>query len=180
MIKLFFKDSLIYGISGFLNKGINLFLLPIYIRVLKPEDYGIMDFLVVFFALAGVFFSLEIYQAVARYYHEFNDENDRNKNISTAFFFTGFSYLIFLTLFLIFSKQISDFFFSGHDNSNILFAISLAAISTYFGALFSFCSNILRFQLKSKLFALCSLTNTILNVTLSIIFVVYMCGHISC
>ncbi|MCL2156458.1 MAG: oligosaccharide flippase family protein [Methanobrevibacter sp.] len=174
MLRQLLKDSIIYGIGGILTKGINLILLPIYVRILTPEDYGIIDFLLVFFTLAGVFFSLEIYQAIARYYCEFNNEKERKENISTAYLFICLSYFLFILLVILNSKKITDIFFNDYTGNQLSIVISIAALATYFNVLFSFCGNILRYSLKAKIFAICSFTNSILNIALSIIFVIYL------
>jgi O-antigen/teichoic acid export membrane protein len=39
------SSSLVYGISGTLQRFISFFLLPLYTRVLTPEDYGVIALL---------------------------------------------------------------------------------------------------------------------------------------
>ena len=40
MIKHTLRDSLIYGLASLLTKGLAIFLLPIYTRVLSTRDFG--------------------------------------------------------------------------------------------------------------------------------------------
>lgn len=174
MLRRFFKDSFIYGIGGLLTKGISLFLLPVYVRHLSPEDYGVIDFLVVFFTLVGVLFSLEIYQAIARYYNEFSDTKERSKYISTGFIFTSISYLLLTVLVVLFSKTISSALFHTYSKEGLPMVISLAAVSTYFNTLYSFCTNILRYQFNAKIYAICSIINSLVTITFSIIFIIYL------
>ena len=42
------KDSLIYGVGGVISKGVGLFLLPVYTRIFRPHDYGIIEILSTF------------------------------------------------------------------------------------------------------------------------------------
>ena len=70
MLSRFFKDIGIYGISGFFSKAVSLFLVPFFTRVLTTSDYGFIDLVAIIATVVGVFFSLEIYQAIARYYSE--------------------------------------------------------------------------------------------------------------
>ncbi|GHV93504.1 polysaccharide biosynthesis protein [Spirochaetia bacterium] len=174
MLKRFLKDSFVYGIGNILTKGISLFLLPVYVKVLSPEDYGVIDFLLVLFTLVGVFFSLEIYQAIARYYHEFKDINERKEYLSTAFLFISISYLLFTVLIILSSKKISLNVFNTYSNAELPVDISLAAVSTYFSTLYSFSGSILRYGFKVKIFALCSFINSITTIVLSIVFVVWL------
>ena len=48
----FIKDSSIYMLPAFLSQGVNLFLVPLYTRVLSPSDYGAIDMLKVFSNMA--------------------------------------------------------------------------------------------------------------------------------
>ena len=64
----FFKDSVIYGIGNSLQKFISLMLIPIFTRVLSPEEYGVLSTLstITYFisALAG----LGLISATSRYF----------------------------------------------------------------------------------------------------------------
>ena len=174
MLRQLFKDSFVYGIGGLLTKSISLLLLPVYVKFLAPEDYGVIDFLVVFFTLLGVLFSLEIYQAIARYYHEFGDNSEKVKSVSTAFLFTASSYLLFTLLVVVLSKTLASLLFSSYSKDGLALVISLAAISTYFSVLYAFCVNILRYQFRAGEYVLCSIINALLSIGFSILFVIFL------
>ena len=52
--KVFFNDTLVYGVTGYLGLVASFFLTPFYTRILTKEDYGLLDLFNVwnsFFAL---------------------------------------------------------------------------------------------------------------------------------
>lgn len=171
MIKRFLKDSLIYGAGGLLTKCVSLLLLPLYVNYLSPQDFGVMDYLVVVFTLLGVFFSLEIYQAVARFYNEFATERERKETVSTAFLFIAVSYLLLPLLILLFGNKLSAWLFKTYTGTGLPVTIFIASIAVYFSVLLVFCQNILRYQFKSKVFAVTALLCSLITILLSILFV---------
>jgi O-antigen/teichoic acid export membrane protein len=46
MLKSALRDSFVYGVASVLSKGLAIFLLPLYTRVLSPGDYGAHDLLI--------------------------------------------------------------------------------------------------------------------------------------
>ncbi len=66
MLKAVLRDSLVYGLASVLSKGLAIFLLPLYTRVLSPGDYGAYDLLITLGALANVVVALEVAQGLAR------------------------------------------------------------------------------------------------------------------
>ena len=73
MFKAALRDSLIYGLASILSRGLAIFLLPIYTRVLSPADYGVYDLLVTLVALANLVVALEVSQGLARYWADTGD-----------------------------------------------------------------------------------------------------------
>lgn len=65
----------------------SVFLLPIYTRVLAPNEYGVFDLIIVCGTFLNLAFGLEIYQAVARRLAEVSDPPARRVVSSTAFWF---------------------------------------------------------------------------------------------
>ena len=62
MLRSFIKDSAIYAIPQIFSKGINLILLPLYTRILSPNEYGSLDLLLIFAAIINVTIALEVSQ----------------------------------------------------------------------------------------------------------------------
>lgn len=169
MLKQFVKDSTIYGISGFITKGISILLVPFYTRVLNPADYGLIDYIAILGFFVGVIFSLEIYQAIARFYADFKSQAERVKYISSGFLFTLLVFSIFVALIFLFTDTWSKLLI-GSDKYKLILRVS--AFYILFNALFNYLLNVIRYRLESKNYTICSLTNTFITVALSILLVV--------
>ena len=89
MLRRFFNDVAVYGLSTILARSIALLLLPILTRYLSPADYGVVEMLAVCFALANIVLPLEITQAVAIFYSESKTPSERERYAWTAFWFTA-------------------------------------------------------------------------------------------
>ncbi len=170
MLKRFFKESLIYGLSTYIQKFIGVFLLPLYTALLTPEDYGILD-------LLGTVAIISIYLVVSGTdsslsYYYYRKEHIKERPImvsstlliritfaSVAFIIVGlFSYNL---SFLIFGKDYSMFF--------ILTGISLAVQSIY-----SFFTDLIRFEKRPWIFMWVSVTNLLVNISLNIYFILIL------
>lgn len=177
MIKRFFKDSLSYGFASFLSRSVSLVLVPIYSRILNPHDYGIMDMIMVFSALAIVIVPFEINQGVSRFLPECSDEKDTNLFVSTSFWFTLSASGLFIVLATVFSGHLSEMFLDSPSLKN-MFIIGMCAI--FCRIFFNFSQNILRFRLRPKIYVLSSCIFTISSAILTLVLlVVYRIGVVS-
>ncbi|NOS86135.1 MAG: oligosaccharide flippase family protein [Ignavibacteria bacterium] len=170
MLKRFFKESLIYGLSTYVQKFIGVFLLPLYTALLTPEDYGILD-------LLGTVAIISIYLVVSGTdsslsYYYFRKEHIKERPVmvsstliiritfaSAAFILVGL--LSYKLTFLIFGKDYSLFL--------ILTGISLAVQSVY-----SFFTDLIRFEKRPWIFTWVSVSNLLVNVGLNIYFILIL------
>lgn len=168
MIKQFFKDSGIYGVSGILTRGISIFLVPLYTRVLSPADYGIIDIFSIITSIIIITFPLEITQGLARYYPKAENQNDKRKISSTALIFTLITLIIPILLGLIFYKELTVLILDNGDLNNIYV---IAIISIFGSGLIYFIINQLRWRIEPKKVAIVSIVSSITNIFFSIFFV---------
>ena len=77
MLRQFARDTLIYGASSVLSRGIGLLLLPLYTRVLTPAEYGTVDYLQVVRSFLALTLALEIVQALVRFLPEAESDHDK-------------------------------------------------------------------------------------------------------
>ena len=71
------KNSLIYTVTNFLQKGVSFLLLPVYTRYLTPQDYGIISVVFAINGFLSVFFTLALEGAVSRFYFDYKDEPEK-------------------------------------------------------------------------------------------------------
>ncbi len=78
------KHSGVYGFGIVLSKSVGFLLLPVYARVLKPSDYGMLELLDLVTFFAGIFASVGIQTAVFRFYTAYESGRDKREVITTA------------------------------------------------------------------------------------------------
>lgn len=171
MLKMFFKDSLIYTVSNILSRGVNLLLIPFYTRVLTPSDYGLIDIVIVMMAILNTLLTLEISQGIARFYCDAKSKNEKQQYASTTLWYTLFIYSIFAIFAYMIPINIMQFLLS--EQINKLIIITMIACIWSNGFLY-LVQNQLRWSLKSKECAIVSLACTLISVLTTIISVLWL------
>lgn len=170
MLKRLFKESLVYGLSTYIQKFIGVFLLPLYTALLTPEDYGILD-------LLGTVSIISIYlvvsgtdSALSYFYYRKEHIHQRSEMVSSTLWirivFASAACIIVGLLsnklsFLIFGKDYSLFF--------ILTGITLAT-----QAIYSFFTDLIRFELRPWVYTTVSVINLLINISLNIYFILIL------
>jgi len=78
------QQGAIYALGNVLSRLGGFILLPLYLRVLSPSEYGILEMFYTTSAILAVFVSGGLAQAAMRFYFEYKDEVDRRSVITTA------------------------------------------------------------------------------------------------
>ena len=154
MIRAFFKDSAIYALPALVSRGLSLFLVPLYTRVLSPGDYGSLDLLTVFASIINLTIALEVSQGLARYYTGESDSDRKVSYASTAFCFTFFCYSVFALLASLFAPCLAHFIM-GQAGLEVAFRLGIALI--WSNGLFYLIQNQFRWELRSRNYAIVSL-----------------------
>ncbi|MCR9132598.1 MAG: oligosaccharide flippase family protein [bacterium] len=160
MIKTFLKDSVIYAIPQFLSRGLSLFLVPLYTRVLSPSDYGSLDLFTVFGSIVNLTIALEISQAVARFYTKEEDSRQKKIYASTALWFTILTYTVFSIIFYFIAESVSEFLIG---QKSLVTEFRVGIISIWLGGTVYIVQNQLRWELKSIEFAIMSVVMTLVS-----------------
>jgi len=84
-LKNVLKHTAVYGISSSLNRAAGFFLIPIYTRYLEPEEYGVLALCQAIISLLAIVFEMGMNSALFRYYFEYDDKNEKDNLIGTAF-----------------------------------------------------------------------------------------------
>ena len=168
MIRKLFSDALVYTLPSILSRGISFFLLPIYTRILSTSNYGILDLIVMCGNLVNLTISLEITQGIARFYSDEKNIFKRKSYVSSAFWFSTACYVFFLVVSIHFSSQLSNLILKD-SNQEIL--VKLAVIYIFFSGLVYFIQNQLRWELRSKQYAILSILVSFLAAAISVVFV---------
>ncbi|MFN3701551.1 MAG: flippase [Alphaproteobacteria bacterium] len=162
----FLKDSLIYTIPGVLSRGVGLLLIPLYTRILSPGDYGVLDLFLIVGAFVGLTVALEISQGVARFYADSDNDADRRAYASSALWFTLFSYALFAGGALIGAAPLAQLI-TGDTHYETAFRLGVLYITG--NGLFMFLQNQLRWELRSRDYAVVSIVMTLVTAVAAII-----------
>jgi len=165
----FVKSFSIYGILPVLSKFISFFLIPIYTRYLSLEEYGLMDYLIQVALFLTFFSSLEIYSGVGRYFIEVESFSEKQKLVSTGFWLTALLCLIIALLSILFRDLVSQILI-GEQTASTAFLVVFAWIP--FSAIYTYFSVIMRFEQRPKEFVIIAITQLIVKVVFSIIFLI--------
>lgn len=165
MLKAFLKDSAIYAVPAFISRGLSLFLVPLYTRVLSPADYGSLDLLTVFAGIINLTIALEVSQGVARFYAAEQDQVRKMLYASSSFWFTLGCYTVFAVLMLLNTKTLSALIM-GQQGLETAFKIGIVYI--WINGLFYLIQNQFRWELRSKNYAVISLLMSFVTAGVSV------------
>jgi O-antigen/teichoic acid export membrane protein len=167
MLRAGLRDSIIYGFASILSKGLAIFLLPIYTRVLDPSDYGVYDLLLTLAAFANLIIALEISQGLARFWGDLDSWTEKRKLASTALWFTALMYGAFLIAGLIWAAPLNTLIIG---DERYLFAYQLAIVFIAINGIYLLLLNQLRWELRSKTYAFVSLGYAVMTLVFAAIF----------
>ena len=110
VFKKLFKQTFIYGLATVLPRILTVILVPLYVKVLLPEEYGIYSTVMAFLILGNVLLSYGMETAFFRFVTK--DKSQQKIVQSTTLSSLTVSTLIFLGITLLFNNyiaEISDF-----------------------------------------------------------------------
>lgn len=154
MMRRLFTDTLIYGVSAILSRGLSLIVLPIYTRILSPADYGALDMIFVIGSFATLMVALEINQALARFYADAETAEAKRRMASTTLWFTVAVLTIAFGVAFASAESLAAWLLGSADLEGVL-RIGLAGIAA--NGLFYLAQTQMRYSLMSTAFAVVSL-----------------------
>ncbi len=172
MLKSLFRDSILYTLSTVLTRGISFILLPVYTRLLSPEEFGLLDYFVALGTIASIVITLEIMQGLARYIPDcLEDENKRRGYASTCMWFVLGAYTAMLVLVSTFSTQLAALLLAAPGKAGL---VELAGWSHWVAGVLNILHGQLRWELRAATSALLSLLSALLTVTCTVVLVVWL------
>lgn len=156
MIKHVLKDSAVYGLSSVILRGMGIILVPLYTRVMPPQDFGAFELILTFGAIANLLVALEVSQGQARFW---NDASDKVRLASTAVWFTTLMYILFTLFSLYFASEIS-YYLIGTQEYQDEYKIGVLFIAL--NGIYQIIIEQFRWDLKSKTYAAIALLQVLL------------------
>jgi O-antigen/teichoic acid export membrane protein len=145
MFRRLIRDILIYGVAGVSGMALQLLLMPLYVRLLGPSDFGVIDMLMVAGTFVNLTAALEITQSVARFCPAAESQAERQQFASTALWFSLVGYSGFVLAALACSQWLSPWLVGEAAGSHVFAA---GAVAIFAGGLAYVARNQLRWDLK--------------------------------
>jgi len=158
-----------------MRNSVSLVMLPIYTRYLLPEDYGVIELLIMIMDFVGIILGSRIGEAIFRYYSEAENDEIKNTVISTSLLISGLISCFGYLMIFIFATQISFFVLGSieYDKFIILFSITLITQAFIVIPL-----SYIRAEQKAWLYLIINFLGLTLQVSLNIYFVVINEMHV--
>lgn len=174
MLRDLIKEGSLYTLANLLTKGISLLLIPFYTAYFSPEDYGIIEMLVVFGTILGNLVSLQLNQGLGRYVTDSDITDEKKKLIaSTAIWFICIAYVVVSGIIILFPGV----FIPALSNDHVLIpkdAFRAAVVAVSINGVFFMLGVYLRFLRKTKVYTLTSFFHALLSILLTLFFVLIM------
>lgn len=151
------KDSVIYGGAAAISKSFALVTFPILARQLTVVEYGVLDYFLVLASFMTLLFVFGQDSAVARFFYEHEDNEERRQLISQSLAFQFVLMAFFLPILWFSTEQFAGLLIDS-QKATALFRIVLLQIP--FLLFLNFAQNILKWTFQRNNFLLISLGTT--------------------
>ncbi len=163
------KDTSVYGLVSAARSLVGLLLVPIYTRVFLPGEYGQIDTLTTLAAFLTLAATLGMDTAAALYFYDNAGHEDRGAMVTTAIT-TRVGLSVFLAAVLsLFAPALAELLFRSEMAAS---TIRIAVWTAPANAMVGFLIELLRLSRRPWAYAGLAISNLLLGVGLSILFVV--------
>lgn len=166
----FIQSSLIYFLGTVLLRGISFLTLPIYTRIMLPEEYGLYSLFTASLSIVTIFVGFQIQGSVNLTYNT-KSEEEFDTYVANISLFPLLILIISLLLLLIVPQLTITL-----RVPSVLFSIMMF-IQAYFGVVINIYMSELIIKKRPKKHLVVSIITTILNVVLSVSFVLMFTDH---
>jgi O-antigen/teichoic acid export membrane protein len=170
-LKSIWSHSRIYALGTILNRAASFILLPVYVNVLSPDEFGVYALVAVFADVLAQLIGMGLGFALVRFYIDCDTPSERQQVVSTTFLTYGVVGLVFALL----SPGL------GYLSSQIVFGIgqymhlfTIAFLALVFSVLFEIELQYVRVQKKSLVYLWISLGKSLTFLAVNIFLVVVL------
>jgi O-antigen/teichoic acid export membrane protein len=165
-LKSFFSDSAIYTLLNLLNKAVPFLMLPIIIRIVNTEEYGIYSLFITLETLLIPIVSLNTHSALSSHY--FQDDLNLNQYLSSIIYFLLLTTLFFGVISIFIPQNFAAII--GLEKKIIIMAMLTAGIN----GLFNLVSTLFRLQRKPWIYGLFTIGNSVFLLLGVILFLIWL------
>jgi O-antigen/teichoic acid export membrane protein len=165
-----FRGLAIYGVGDVATSIISLLLLPIFIRYLSPEEYGVITMLLSIEAVTKVAFRWGVDTAFMRLYYDCANERARQRLASTVFLFLAAANGSILMVALLLSNWLSAHLLGSAHQSAL---IGLTLTNTFVAGFFFIPFQVLRINGRAREFISLNIARSMGTVAARLLLVVW-------
>ena len=169
------RHATIYGIGIVMGRIASFVMLPIYTRFLSPADYGVIELLTMTIDFVSVLLGLRVAEAIFRFYMTSDDPENRKDLISTALLAVLAVNAAGVLLLILFAHPLTALVLGANGRAGLL---QLFALSLLFAGVGETVFVFIRAEQRPWLFVIFSTVRLILQLALSIYFVVLRRMHV--
>lgn len=164
------RHSRIYGVGNVVNRLAGLVLLPVYLHVLSPGEFGVLAIVTLTTDVLGVLLGLGLGRAFIRFHAAAQTDGERDRLLVTSLLLLLSLGAPFAILAFPIARLASELLFSGHEHT-VVFAY--ANLSVVFTVLLNFELSCLMAKKASKAYFLASAYKSLLMLATNLFLVVY-------
>ncbi len=172
MQKALFRNSFIYSLTTFLQKGLVFLLLPLYTHYLPPHEFGIVTVMLAISFICSAFFTFGLDSAILRFYYDAKQDPQEFKKLFGTLLIALFS--ISLTVFILAVTAFSPVVQFFMDNIPFYPYAYIGFAIVVFQPLYNLCLAFLQAKNQAASYSFLSFMYFIINVGLMILFVVVL------
>lgn len=163
------RNLAIYGFGDVATSVVSFLLLPVYVRYLTPEDYGVIGLLLSVEVVAKILFRWGVDASFMRLYYDCEDERARQRLASTIFFFLLAVNGAILTVFLLAAPQIASWLFGTTTHTGLL---RLVLVNTFIVGFYFLPFHVLRIEGRSPRFVALTIARSVATLVLRLVLVI--------
>src|SRR6266536_3045100 len=160
------RHSFVYGLGGLVSKLVGIFLLPIYTHRVDKAQFGEVEQVMAFIAVAAVVLRLGLVTAMFRFCWDHREPDARKRTISTAFTAVLALSTLGLALCLALIGPLAD---ALNSNRGL---VLIGAFGLWVSMNFDILAGIYRVEQRPTAFVVYSLLNVAITIVLSIVLVI--------
>ena len=168
---LILRHSSVYGIATILSRVISFVMIPVYTSYINPEEYGVMELIHITMSLIETVIALGITTGLSRFYFDTEDQHERNRVVSSAFFGLGGFLMLLVGFFTLASGPLSTLVLDSITYKRF-FVIAFSSLAV--NILNNIFITYYRINKKSLTVLFISTGQLVVNLTLNIIFLVVL------
>ena len=155
-------ETIIYGASTMLGRFLNWLLMPFYIRLLLPEEYGVV---INIYGIISVLLVVFTYGLETGFFR-FSAKESRNDVYKSSLWMIGSTSLVLILVTELASGVISDYFYNGLYRNSIILVSVIVAFDSFLAIPFAK----LRLNNQALKFGCVKIVNILLNIGFNLLF----------